>query len=344
MAYRNKLEEVWVPDILGTWTNIGTSPWISTNVIKLNNNLYAFGGQVSASGHAESTKIYSTSWYNPTGWVDTGASFSGLGLGCSVGLVNDTIYCWGSATKTTYWSAPISDPLNWTTTGVTCPSPRNNSALVITENYITMNGGYNGSGLGNILYAPISTPTSLSTGGSISGWEGSGLYLGGEEYHVIGGVNYETTLSARNSRNPISTSFTINGQNYSVSNNAPIFHVGNKVHLLGMAGTQSCTYGEAATIDSGLWQTTTNVLPSASRYVSGGYWVGPDGYAYIVEAYSNFGYIFQSPRRKIYITEPAIPGIYSHRRAITDKGEPTVYTVQCQMGMAPWFTNRRDRF
>ena len=345
MSYKQKLEEQWVPDILSTWTNIGTCPVTSAPVIKINGSLYIFGG-LDSSTHAVTTKIYSTSWNNPTGWTDTGSNISGLGTGDAlIGLVNNTLYSWGSVSYTTIWSAPMSNPLNWTTTGVTNPSPRDNSGFAITPTHITMCGGYNGStGNNNILYASISTPTTMSTGGAITGWERSACYLDGEEVFIFGGAFSASYLTEVHARIPGNVLYELtSSRNYSQGSCPAVFHVGNYIHVLGNAN-QVDTFSNVKTLDTPNWRTSSNILPASVTYVRGCQWIGPDGYAYIVN-YSN-GSIYKSERRKIYVIDSPNPnGLYTHRRAVyADTGDPTTYTIQCQMGMNPWYTNRRDRF
>lgn len=341
MSYQQKWEEKWIPD-LTSWATTGvTGPFSYSKVLKINNVLYAFGGYDIVAA-VSNGKIWSTSWYDPTGWTYTGSTFAAFSDNIDCGVVNNTVYSWGRNGYTAIWSAPISDPLNWSDTGVTNPSPRDNTGLIITPNHIAFHGGYNGFALGNTSYASISTPTSISTGGSIAGWERYGFYLDGEEVYLTGGFNATGYFESIDPRSPTTKFYSrTSNTNLSAARCPAIFHVGNYVYIFGTNNDQTLYYCNTDDF-SNTWRMASSIIPVNVQYVSGGQWIGPDGYAYFI---TTAGVIYKSGRRKIYVTDPQIPGVYSHRRAIyADTGEDTYYTIHCQMGMTPWYTNRRDRF
>lgn len=339
MSYCLKSEEKWIPDLLTTWTVIGTIPVNMTRIFKINNYLYAFGGYNAS--HTYVDKIYRTLWNDPIGWVDTGATCS-VGGNVASGIVNNNIYSWGSTTQSAIWSAPISDPLTWSNTGSTFPSVRDNVPTVITPTHIIISAGYNGSALGNSAYASVNTPTSFSTGGSVNGWERGGFYLDGEEIYITPGFN-GYAITGIHSKAPASVLFS-NSITPTWGTDTPFFHVGEYIYAIGGDTTKNMYFTKIKNAGALTWAKSGDVLPANARYIGGCHWIGPDGYAYYV-AYDSLN-INRSERRKIYVTDPQIPGgQYSHRRAIyADTGALTMYTINCQMGMAPWYTNRRDQF
>lgn len=346
IMYRQKWEEQWIPDML-SWTQVGTCALSANNVLKINNILYMFGGVLSGS---VSNKIYSTAWDNPTGWADTGITASGLNFG-KAGIVNNTIYHYGaSGANNTIWSASISTPLTWSSTGTTISSgARDNCGFAITKTHVAMIGGHNGSSAtSNTNYALISSPTTINAGSTsppIPGWERSSCYLDGEDIYTIGGVNASNNITVVNARNPGITTIHTFSTNFSLTNNPAIFHVGNYIWTFGGDG-RAIQFVKTKSFCVNSWPRAVNVFPANIQYVGGSQWIGPDGYAYVINYGGGSPYpIYKSARKKIYVIEPAIPGIYTHRRAIdATTGAMTTYTVHCQMGMSPWFTNRRDRF
>jgi hypothetical protein len=343
MTYLPKYENVYIPDP-NTWTLAGTSPFSQNIILKINNTLYAFGGwEISSSG--TSTKIWSTPWSSPTSWSEVAdITGSSLGYNRSIGIINNTIYCWGTRGSTAIWSASVSSPLSWSNTGSTNSLARESPGFVITPTFIGMFGGYNGTGSsGDVAYASVSAPTSFSSieTSNYSQWNIVGCYLDEEEVYLIGGITATTRFIISSCRNA-SILFNGTSTNYGIEKNGALFHVGNHVWAVGNNASTNVYYGETEQL-SRIWRNVDSAFPSNVQFISGSYWVGPDGYGYVINQNGN---IYQSGRRLIYVTDPPLPnGLYSHRRAIdATTGESTVYTIQCQMGMAPWFTNRRDRF
>lgn len=331
MAYRPKWEEKYIPDMM-TWSNFGTMDFTGNPVIRIGSTLYMFGGW-SISGNAYSSKIYSTAWDNPSGWADTGATCD-PSVGVPTAVIGNTIYKYGP----TIWSAPVSSPLTWSSTGITLANQRDNTAFVVTPNHINMYAGYNGASTNNVNYASVSTPTSFSVTTGPTGWERRGCYLDGDEVYIVGGFNAQSNMSIYRASSPGGTpSLDEYNVGYTLENNPFIFHVGNMMWTGG--NSQNLYYARTSTPSK--WFVVPGVLSTSMRYTI--QWIGPDGYAYVVR--DNTGAVIRSGRKRIFVTDPPVEGgTYAHRRAVTETGEATLYTVHCQMGMCPWYTNRRDRF
>jgi hypothetical protein len=340
MAYQPHYEEKYIPD-MSVWTNLSSMPFCGARILKINNTLYAFGTYNSGSNG----KIYSTAWNNPTGWADTGITFAGLGADSCVGVVGSTIYFWGnnSGVGNNIWSAPVSNPLSWADTGSDWSASRNHTALVITPSHIRMMAGYSGATVqvNNVCYAPIATPTVFSTGSTIAGWQTAGCYLDGVDVHAFGGVGVSTSIFSFSEGSPSKATFASTAPAYSVDVCPATFHVENRIYVTG--GNNAHLYHADANNPHVPWDSYASVMPGNVNYAYGN-WIGPDGYAYVVQAYDGMR-LYRSARKRIFVIDPPAPsGKYTHRRAITESGGPSAYTIHCQMGMAPWYTNRRDKF
>jgi hypothetical protein len=139
---------------------------------------------------------------------------------------------------------------------------------------------------------------------------------------------------------PTKTTFTSTSPAYTVNVCPAVFNVGNSVYIIG--GNNANVYFADSNNIHVPWDVYTSVMPSTVNYPYGN-WIGPDGYAYIIDAFTMR--LHRSGRKKIYVIDPpARNGTYSNRRAITETGGKSMYTIHCQMGMAPWYTNRRDKF
>jgi hypothetical protein len=347
MAYQTIYEEKYIPD-MSTWTNIGTNPFCYSRIVKINNTLYAYGCIIN---NVQSTKIYSTAWNNPTGWADTGVSVAGFAGDSCIAILNDTIYCY------TDWSAgghiltaPVSAPLTWTNTNLHVLESRDNCAFIVTPTNVYFCGGYKGSATLNMLFAPVTTPTTFDyTHTAISGWEQGGCYLDDTLIYMYGG--YSPTSIVYNvlwrtpAKNPtISTALITpaTAPQFVTGQDPATFHVENRVYITGAANAN--LYHVSDNRLHTKWDVYTSVMPGNVGYPHSN-WIGPDGYAYMILNHASAPPIYRSGRKKIYVIDPpGRNGTYVHRRAITETGGNSKYTIHCQMGMAPWYTNRRDKF
>jgi hypothetical protein len=338
MAYHPTYEEKYVPD-MSVWTNLGACPLRAARILKINNTLYAFGCYTSVA----SSSIYSTAWNNPTGWVDTGVSVSGLGYDSYVYVVDSTIYSFANWTNGAHvLTAPVSNPLSWTDTGQHLTTiSRDNAALVVTPTHVCLLGGYRGSGTGNIIYAPVATPTTFTAGGSFGAWQSGGCYLDTTDIHAFGGVSNNSTIWSFMSNAPIKTTYTSTSvPGYAIDTTPAVFHVEDRVYVTG--NTNSNLYSGPSDNMHVPWDVHSVVMPGNVSYPTMN-WIGPDGYAYLVGNTNNE--MYRSGRKRIFVVDPpARTGTYTNRHAVTESGGKSAYTIHCQMGMAPWYTNRRDKF
>ena len=120
---------------------------------------YLFGG-------VNDGYIYRASLNTPTVWTNTGAMLPTSLGGSQLAIIGNTIYLFGgqtgislsSATDTIY-SAPLSNPLNWTNNGSLLPRKLSHSQLFITDSNVYLVGGYEPNNSSDvILSAPISNP------------------------------------------------------------------------------------------------------------------------------------------------------------------------------------------
>jgi Kelch motif len=121
---------------------------------------YLFGGNLTSH-------IYRASLNNPATWVDTGATLPTALYGASLAVVDGYIYLFGGnsgqvgfSAVSTIFSAPVSNPLEWTNTGATLPYKLQYSQLGMYDGYLYLFGGYETGAASNvILTAHTSNPT-----------------------------------------------------------------------------------------------------------------------------------------------------------------------------------------
>jgi N-acetylneuraminic acid mutarotase len=121
--------------------------------------LYLFGG-------AGSNAILIASVDNPTLWSNTGATLPTPLAGSQLAIINNTIYLFGGATDGTLasptaniYTAPVSNPLNWTNHGALLPAPLHHAQLGIAGNNLYLFGGNGVNAATNTIYtAPITNP------------------------------------------------------------------------------------------------------------------------------------------------------------------------------------------
>lgn len=123
---------------------------------------YIFGGNVT-------NKIYRASLANPADWIDTGATLPTDLYGASLAIVNDTIYLFGGnngqidalslAAVDTIYSAPVSNPLQWTNHGSLLPRKLQYSNIGMYNGHLYLFGGREVNASSNIIFtAPASNP------------------------------------------------------------------------------------------------------------------------------------------------------------------------------------------
>ena len=124
---------------------------------------YMFGGKIA-------NKIYRAALNNPADWFDTGATLPTLLYGASLAIVDGYMYLFGGndgqqnmsglATVDTIFSAPVSDPLNWTDTGRHLPRKLQYSNLGMANGQLYLFGGREINTASKvILTASASSPT-----------------------------------------------------------------------------------------------------------------------------------------------------------------------------------------
>lgn len=117
---------------------------------------YIFGGNVT-------NKIYRASLNNPADWVDTGATLPTDLYGSSLAIVNDTIYLFGGnngqidalglAAVDTIFSAPVSNPLQWTNHGSLLPRKLQYSNIGMYDGTLYLFGGREVNDSSNVIFA-----------------------------------------------------------------------------------------------------------------------------------------------------------------------------------------------
>jgi hypothetical protein len=119
-----------------------------------------FGGKFT-------NKIYKAALNNPADWFDTGATLPTPLFGAALAVVDGYIYLFGgndgydgyAGALGTIYSAPRSNPLNWTNTGAMLPRKLCYSNLGMKDGYLWLFGGQETNNASNaILTASVSNP------------------------------------------------------------------------------------------------------------------------------------------------------------------------------------------
>lgn len=132
----------------------------------INGYIYLFGGQ-------NSSKIYRASVNNPADFQDTGGEIPIPLAGSQLAIIGDYIWLFGGATDATMESgtgaimtAPVSNPLAWSTLEATLPLSLHHSQLAIFNDTIYLFGGnVKNHAVSNILSAPVFSPGSWADTG-----------------------------------------------------------------------------------------------------------------------------------------------------------------------------------
>jgi len=198
--------------------------------------------------------------------------------GSQLAVVEDKIYLFGghngSAYTNTIYTAPVTDPTNWTNTGKILPSNLYMSQLVTVGNNLYLLGGYDGSAATNVIYtASISDPTTWTVvpGKTLpDNIHSSQLVTVGNSLYLLGGNNGSTatnviySASVADPTTWTNTGKTLPGNLYS----SHIATVGNNLYLFG--GYNGSAYTNviysAPVADPTNWTNTGKTLPSARAY------------------------------------------------------------------------------
>ena len=125
--------------------------------------VYIFGGKTT-------NKIFRAPLNNPADWVDTGATLPTIVYAASLAIVNNTIYIFGGnngnesdpmgrGALDNIFSAPVSNPLNWTDHGSLLPRRLQHSSLGMANGFLYLFGGLEINHASDIIFrAPTSDP------------------------------------------------------------------------------------------------------------------------------------------------------------------------------------------
>ncbi len=359
----------WIPDLGGVWEDTGvTAPAYRSTVYRVGTTLYAFGGVLSATA-VPTNKIYSAS-YDGTGttpvFTDTGATLPTAVIGARIALIGTTIYCFGAKDSTTsgglaIWSASVTTPTVWTTSGVNIAATiRNNAPLVVANGKIGILGGHTGgAGVLTIRWTSTSTPT--------SGWADTGTVYASGSWEQAAAVIGDRVCSFGGINNSLSY-FSVS-QNYwattpsgwatmpapfatAITTSSDIFHIGQESVLIGAANTSKTVTlthlggGAGIAVD---W----SGLPYNVGYILGASWIGGDGRIYYIQPDTHSsgtrGKIIRSGRKRCYVLTSEVDaanavGPYQGMRAVLADGTPASVTSHVRMAVPPWSTNRTTAF
>ena len=239
------------------------------------NKVWARISPASGAGGGSSSGSSNNYGLMESDWVDTGANIpSTLVYNSQVVTYNNNIYMLGGyingAASNKIYSAPVSNPTNWTYTGATIPGVLQKSqALVIGAN-VYLFGGTNASTASNVIYtAPLSgiasTASWSSSGTLYQATYGSQAAVIGNYVYLFGGYNGSATATIQ--RAPISSPTT--WSNYSTIPAglyaSQLAVIGNYVYLFGGddgSGVGSRVIYRASTANLASWTTYTNALPA----------------------------------------------------------------------------------
>lgn len=132
---------------------------------------YMFGGKIT-------DKIYKAALNNPADWEDTGAILPTPLYGASLAIADGYVYLFGghdgydgydgySTSVSTIFSAPTTNPLNWTNHGAILPRKLYYSSFGMADGYMYLFGGLENTGPSQaILRASTSNPLAWTDTGS----------------------------------------------------------------------------------------------------------------------------------------------------------------------------------
>lgn len=131
---------------------------------------YMFGGKIT-------NKIFRANLNNPGDWVDTGAVLPSNLYSAALAVIDGYIWLFGGnngnesdagkGVLDTAYSAPISNPLNWTNNGSVLPRRLHYSNLAITGGNIYLFGGREINDASNVIFsAPTTNPLNWTDTGA----------------------------------------------------------------------------------------------------------------------------------------------------------------------------------
>lgn len=219
---------------------------------------YLFGG-------LSSNKILRSPLNNPTQFIDTGATLPTNLFKSQIVVTDGYVYLFGGNTGISkgfatdhIYSAPRSNPLNWTDLGALLPGPLFNSQLSIVDGTAYLFGGSDNIGVKNVIYtASVSNLLSWANSGTIpNAIQGSTLGIIGSKLYLFGGETNQIFVA------PLSdllSSWTINDLMLPAAiSNSQFVRIGDKSFLIGGSpdGTKIYTCDNAKPT---LWQVTDSL-------------------------------------------------------------------------------------
>lgn len=201
----------------------------------IGNNIYIFGGAYGGGNGWQYSNILVASTSNPTTWTVLPGGSTGHNIGRhSVVVVGSTIYMFGGQGDTgftnTIWSAPVSNPGNWTNTGQVLPGTVTSSLVYQDATYLYIFGGAAGT---SIYRASVASPTIWTdTGKSLpADATYSQLAVLGGNLYLLGSGN-TGKISTATTADP--TTWTDTGKTVTYGlNYSQLAILGNNMYLLG---------------------------------------------------------------------------------------------------------------
>jgi hypothetical protein len=174
--------------------------------------IYIFGGKVT-------NKIYMSTVNDPGTWVDTGATLPTVLYNSSLAIVGDTIYLFGGNTGDatnsqqpvdTIFSAPVSNPLQWTNNGSLLPRAIHSSSLGMANGYLFLAGGQETNTATNLIFtASTSDPLTwtIASGTLPTPLYGSTIIQSQGFWYLLGGQIFPDEVVSTIFRAPVTAPF-----------------------------------------------------------------------------------------------------------------------------------------
>jgi hypothetical protein len=321
------------------------APFSSTQIIRIGDYLYAFGGDVAGSANVATNKIWATPWNNPTAWSNTGYTLPGSVLGANTFVLNDSIYIFGDMqANSSIYRARLSEPLYWSATGCTVNPVNNNNnrgfALNPSDNTIYLFQGYNtnATAAATISYkASASNPlvwSQFSQPGAR--WE-LGAATFNNKFLAFGGVSGASALLITSDPKQTNTTDVTKTLNQTYQQTPFAYDAGDDLFILG---------GSATAIDKISKDFELSVF--GGTFVSAGYgygtqYIGSDGKLYFITRTADATYgrhIYRSINTKVKTKEYSFADNTS--TGFTDSGNNISISKHAKLGFAPWLTNKND--
>ena len=195
----------------------------------------------------------------------------------STAVIGDKVYRFGgysdspSGASNAIYSAPVSDPTNWTDTGKTLPASFGSASFAIVGSTMYLFGGYNGSALNTIYSAPVSDPTNWTDTGKTlpQAQRGSQLAVIGGTMYLFGGYNGSALNTILTASTSDPTTWTDTGKTLPTGIvGAQLAVIGNNLYLYGggVVGSATKTIYSAPVSDPTTWTDTGKKLPGNMTY------------------------------------------------------------------------------